>query len=70
MDKLCRVAVFFVVLVLFFHVFFVGVTRAGEGSNQPPEDERSSIVGSLFHFVGDVISFPFRLTGKAIDSIF
>ena len=32
--------------------------------------EEHSIVGSLFVFIGEVVSFPFRMIGKAFDAIF
>lgn len=34
------------------------------------EKDESSIVGNFFRFVGDVIAFPFRMVGKALDAIF
>lgn len=30
----------------------------------------TSIVGSVFYFVGDVVALPFRLLGTLFDSIF
>jgi hypothetical protein len=34
------------------------------------EHDDSSIVGNFFRFVGNVIAFPFRMVGKALDAIF
>ena len=34
------------------------------------EEEDSGIVGSFFHFLGDVIAFPFRIIGNVLDAIF
>jgi hypothetical protein len=44
-------------------------------SPPPPQtttttDEPDSVVGSVFHAVGTVILFPFRLIGDALDLIF
>lgn len=34
------------------------------------DDDDHGIVGGFFHFVGDVIAFPFRLVGGVFDAIF
>ena len=43
-----------------------------ETTEQPEKKEEghSSILGSFFGFVGNVIAFPFRLIGSAFKAIF
>ena len=43
-----------------------------ESTEQPEqkEEQHSSIVGSFFGFIGNVIAFPFRLIGNAFKAIF
>ncbi len=43
-----------------------------ETKDQPEkkEERHSSIVGSFFGFLGNVIAFPFRLIGSAFNAIF
>ena len=35
-----------------------------------PKEEERSVVGGLFHFVGEVVAFPFRVIGHGFDLIF
>ncbi len=47
------------------------VTTETTAVEETPEiKEDHSILGSFFHFVGNVIAFPFRLIGSAFDAIF
>ena len=46
--------------------------QKSETTEQPEQKEEghSSILGSFFGFVGNVIAFPFRLVGSALKAIF
>ncbi len=39
-------------------------------SNTEVKDEPRGVVGSLFHFIGSVIAFPFRVIGGALKGLF
>lgn len=45
-------------------------TTAEQAQPKEDDDDGGSIVGSFFRFVGEVISFPFKILGKAFDAIF
>ena len=34
------------------------------------DDDDHSLIGGVFHFVGEVFAFPFRMVGNLFDAIF
>ena len=63
------VIIFALAIFLLFAIIGAGLLNADEDGDEPAKDD-SSILGSFFRFVGNVIAFPFRMIGKAFDAIF
>lgn len=58
-------------LLLCLLIFIFGFT--GDVLGEDAESRKGndvSIVGGTFHVIGEVVSFPFRVIGKAFDFIF
>lgn len=55
-------------IILLTGVGLVGTSAGDDTATQKSGD--TGVVGGLFHFVGDVIAFPFRVVGHTIDAIF
>ena len=65
---MCLLMIFAVVFGLIGAAF--GQSDSAESSDSGSVEKDHGIIGGFFHFFGEVVAFPFRVVGGAIDAIF
>jgi len=74
LDPHVKLLVILVLCLVLISGFCVGLGYADDFDVDLEEDDLDDddhgIIGGVFHFVGDVVAFPFRLIGGVFDAIF